>query len=332
MTSLPAQVEAYGREHHLWRRGAHFVVACSGGSDSLSLLDILSRLAPKYAWQLTACYVHHGIRKAADDEVELVRKEAIKRHCGFACQYVDVPLLAKKEHASAEAIGHRERYRIFQETARACGADFIAVAHHADDQAETVLLHLLRGSGLEGLTGMQPRRGRVIRPLLGVTKAGLREYAKQRHLPVSEDETNTDTAYRRNRIRWELLPLLRTYNPAITADLNRLAAILSADNAYLDAACQKLYSLYVDEKGKTASVQKRAFLALPLSMQRRLLRRMWQTVTGSARNLPFHYIETLCSLMQKGAGKEFQSGLARAYTTHDLFCLEPAKPISRHHG
>ena len=145
--NLVERVDAYGRQHDLWQPGRALVVACSGGPDSLALLDILNRLAPLYRISLTACYVHHGIRRAADDEVALVRQEALRRHCGFAWQYVDVPALARKEKASEEAVGRRERYRILRETARACGADRIAVAHHADDQAETVLLHLLRGSG-----------------------------------------------------------------------------------------------------------------------------------------------------------------------------------------
>lgn len=330
MKDLLEEVAAYAAAHQLWQRGDHLVVACSGGADSLSLLDILARLARRDKLQLTACYVHHGIRKAADQEIALVRQEAIKRRCGFACQYVNVPQLAANEHRSLEAIGHRERYRILYETARACGASAIAVAHHADDQAETVLLHLLRGSGLDGLSGMRPRRGGVIRPLLGVTKAQLTAYAKAHQLPYCEDETNKDTAYRRNRIRWELLPLLKTYNPAITADLNRLAAILAAEDDYLSACSKKEYAKFVCQKGKGAAVKKKVFLSLPLALQRRLLRGMWQQVTGSLRDLPFHYIETMRALMKKGAGKEFRSGPARAYTTHELFCLEPAGLAPRH--
>lgn len=95
--NLVDRVDAYGRQHGLWQPGRALVVACSGGPDSLALLDILSRLAPLYRLTLTACYVHHGIRRAADEEVGLVRREAVRRHCGFAWQYVDVPALARRE-------------------------------------------------------------------------------------------------------------------------------------------------------------------------------------------------------------------------------------------
>ena len=243
--NLVDRVDAYGRQHGLWQPGRALVVACSGGPDSLALLDILSRLAPLYRLTLTACYVHHGIRRAADEEVGLVRREAVRRHCGFAWQYVDVPALARREKASEEAVGRRERYRILRETARACGAERIAVAHHADDQAETVLLHLLRGSGLDGLCGMAPRRGDIIRPLLMVTKAELAAYAAARDLPVCHDETNDSRRYSRNRIRLDLLPQLQAYNPAITADLNRLADIVRADEAFLDDAAETLYGQLV---------------------------------------------------------------------------------------
>ncbi|WP_296914773.1 tRNA lysidine(34) synthetase TilS [uncultured Megasphaera sp.] len=329
--NLVDRIDAYGRQHGLWQPGRALVVACSGGPDSLALLDILSRLAPLYRLALTACYVHHGIRRAADDEVGLVRQEAVRRHCGFAWQYVDVPALARQEKASEEAVGRRERYRILRETARACGAERIAVAHHADDQAETVLLHLLRGSGLDGLAGMAPRRGDIIRPLLAVTKAELGAYAAERQLPVCYDETNDSRQYRRNRIRLDLLPQLQTYNPAITADLNRLADIARADDAFLEQAADALYQEFAFREGAGPSLDKKRLLAQPLAMQRRLIRRLWQEATGSCQDLPFHYVETIRDLAAKGAGKQFQCGRACAYTTRTALCLGPAVPRRRRH-
>ena len=111
--SLVEDVADYNRQHGLWQPGSAILVACSGGPDSMVLLDVLSRLASLYRLRLTACYVHHGIRAAADAEVDFVRCEALKRHCGFAWQYVDVPALARREKMSEETVGRRERYRIF---------------------------------------------------------------------------------------------------------------------------------------------------------------------------------------------------------------------------
>ena len=232
--NLVEDVADYARQHGLWQPDSAIVIACSGGPDSMVLLDVLSRLAPLYRLRLVACYVHHGIRPAADAEVDFVRQEALRRRCGFTWQYVDVPTLARREKMSEEAVGRRERYRILRTMKRACGATTIAVAHHGDDQAETVLLHLLRGSGLQGLCGMEPRRGDIIRPLLGFTKAELAAYAKAQGIPSCHDETNDSTRYHRNRIRLELLPSLMRYNPAITADLNRLADTVRADEAFFE--------------------------------------------------------------------------------------------------
>lgn len=293
------------------------------------LLDILSRLAPLYELRLTACYVHHGIRPAADDEVDFVRREALKRRCGFAWQYVDIPDLARREKMSEEAMGHRERYRILRSLEKACGASRIAVAHHGDDQAETVLLHLLRGTGLEGLCGMAPRRGDIIRPLLGLTKAELSAYAKEQGLAFCHDETNDSTRYRRNRIRLELLPYLQSYNPAITADLNRLAETTRADEAFLTDCTEDLYQAIACPDIGVPAVDRRAFLSQPTALQRRLIRRLWQEATGSVRDLPFHYVEIIRALAANETGKQFQCGKACAYTTRTALCLGPAVPRKR---
>lgn len=324
--NLVEDVAESNRQYGLWRPGSSIVIACSGGPDSMVLLDILSRLAPLYDLRLTACYVHHGIRAAADDEVDFVRQEALKRHCGFAWQYVDVPALARREKLSEEAVGRRERYRILRAVKRACGASVIAVAHHGDDQAETVLLHLLRGSGLQGLCGMEVRSADIIRPLLGVTKAELAAYAAEQGIVSCHDETNDSTRYHRNRIRLELLPFLMRYNPAITADLNRLADTVRADEAFLSDCTDRVYQELACPDHGVPALDRRRLLAQPLALQRRLIRRLWQAATGSLQDLPFHYVETIRALAAKETGKQFQCGKACAYTTRTAICMGPAVP------
>ena len=324
--SLVEDVADYNRQHSLWQPGSAILVACSGGPDSMVLLDVLSRLAPLYRLRLTACYVHHGIRAAADAEVDFVRREALKRHCGFAWQYVDVPALARREKMSEEAVGRRERYRILRAVKRACGASAIAVAHHGDDQAETVLLHLLRGSGLQGLCGMEPRRGDIIRPLLGFTKAELASYAAEQGIPSCHDETNDSIRYHRNRIRLELLPALTRYNPAITADLNRLSDTVRADEAFLKDCTEQVYREIACPDHGVPALDRRKLLSQPLALQRRLIRRLGQEATGSFKDLPFHYVEIIRALAAKETGKQFQCGKACAYTTRTAVCMGPAVP------
>ena len=312
------KIEEFCQKWDLFRPGDPLVVACSGGPDSLALLDVLSRLAPSYDLHITACYVHHGIRAAADQEVEVVRQAAESRHCQFTWARSDVPALAKARHESLETTGRLERYRLLREAAASCGAAAIAVAHHQNDQAETVLQHLLRGSGIHGLAGMAPKNGDIIRPFLAVTRRDIEEYVKEQGLVPCEDETNRSTEYTRNRIRWDLLPELAHFNPAVVADLNRLAHISRADDDFLEAAARERYDQYVKALDGGCEISKHDLLQQPLAMRRRLVRLMFQSVSGEERGVPFHYAEVLCGLAEKGAGHAFETRHVTVYTTYDM--------------
>ncbi|PAV39535.1 tRNA lysidine(34) synthetase TilS [Megasphaera sp. ASD88] len=320
-------VEAYCRQHSLFQPGETILIACSGGPDSLALLDILARLRPAYDLRLAVCYVHHGIREAADEEVPFVRQEAEKRACPFICRRTDVPALAAQERASLEAVGRRERYRLLREEKDRLGAAAIAVAHHQDDQAETVLLHLLRGSGLAGLGAMRPQAGDVVRPLLGITRGEIDAYVKERNLTPRHDETNDSVQFTRNRIRLELLPALRQYNPSVVGDLNRLAQIAQAEDDCMAQWASRLYEAHVRPCPGGAGVEKKWFLSQPAALQRRLVRLLCRNATGTERDIPFHYVETIRELACKGAGKQFQTGRVTAYTTKSDLCVVVSQGI-----
>lgn len=317
------KVAAFCQDEALFADGDKIVVACSGGPDSLALLDILAKLAPVHHLQLLVCYVHHGIRRAADEEVERVRQEAAGRHCAFVCCRSNVPAVAAREHRSLEAAGRDERYRLLRQEAKKWQARAIAVAHHRNDQAETVLLHVLRGSGLSGLKGMQPKRGDIIRPLLDLTRQEIDEYIEKQQLQPCHDETNDSDVFFRNRIRLHLLPYLKQYNPAIVADLNRLAQLAQADDDVLQQETARVYAALAVRQQETVCVDKKKFLAQPLAVQRRIIRLLCQDVTGSMKNISFQYVETVRKLAFKGAGKQFQTGTWLAYTTRTALCMKP---------
>lgn len=325
--SIVEKADELCRQFALMQPGDTILIACSGGPDSLALLDVLSQLRSSYGICLAVCYVHHGIRAAADEEALFVRHEAEKRQCPFVCRYVDVPALAAQRRLSLEAVGRTERYRLLREEKRRFQASAIAVAHHLDDQAETVLMHMLRGSGLAGLGSMRPKAGDIIRPLLNVTRADIEAYIADRHLEPRHDETNDSVQFTRNRIRWELLPALRQYNPSIVSDLNRLSQIAQAEDDCMAHWTEQVYCSQAKRCGKGVCIEKNFFLTQPLAIQRRLVRRLCSDVTGTERDIPFHYVEAIRDLAGKEAGKQFQTGSITAYTTKQALCVVPSQGI-----
>jgi len=216
--------------------GDGVVVGVSGGLDSVVLLDVLAGLSDGRRWRLTVAHLNHRLRPTADDDARFVANLA--GHYGLPCdgRQEDVTDLAAQTGQSIETAGRMARYDMLTEAAQTVGAACVAVAHHADDNIETVLHRLLRGTHLRGLAGMPIRRPlgetdiHLVRPLLHCRREDILDYAQRRNLIWREDETNTDTTYRRNFIRHELLPLLRDrMNPRVDDALIRLAG--SADQA-----------------------------------------------------------------------------------------------------
>ena len=216
-----------------FKRGEMVLVGFSGGPDSVCLLHFLHYLAGKKHFQITAVHVHHGLRgKAADADAAFCRRLCKAWDIDFILEKKNVRALAKKLDLSMEHAARKARYEAFTAAARRTGATKIALGHHLDDQAETVLLNLLRGTQPEGLCGIPVRRilnktVEIVRPLLCVTRKEVEEYLAQNKLCYVTDETNWDDAYRRNWIRHELLPLLEQKQPQIRQHLALMAQGLS---------------------------------------------------------------------------------------------------------
>ena len=170
--------------------GAHVLCAVSGGRDSVCLLDYLWRLGQERGFSVAAAHLNHGMRPTAQRDEELVRRLCRQRDIPFYTEKVDVYALCDTWRLTVEETGRRARYAFLRRTAASIGAAFIATAHHREDQAETVLLNLLRGTGLKGLTGIPEKRDCILRPLLGATRAELAAYAAEHRIPFVEDSTN----------------------------------------------------------------------------------------------------------------------------------------------
>lgn len=243
METLQDKVLKTIRKHNLIENGDNLVVGVSGGPDSMTLLNVLYQLKSILNINLYVAHINHMIREEADLEAVYVEKYCEEHHIEFFMKKIDVEWLAKKQKISTELAGRNARYAFFEEVAQKVSANKIATAHNANDNAETVLMNLLRGSGTSGLKGIEKiREGKFIRPILECTRKEIEAYAKENCLNPKYDKTNDENIYTRNKIRNELIPYLeKEFNPNIIEGLNRLSAIAAKEDAYFHNVVEKTF-------------------------------------------------------------------------------------------
>jgi tRNA(Ile)-lysidine synthase len=301
--SFEKMVEAAIRTHRMLDPEDGVVVAVSGGPDSMALLHALWHLRELLSIRLVVAHLNHQLRgRASDEDAEFVARFAASLDLPCIVETADVYGYCRDHRCSVETGAREVRYAFLERVARAHRAEKIATGHTADDQAETILMRLIRGSGLSGLSGIRPvREGRIIRPLLHVTRDQVMAYLVALRLPVRVDATNTETNVLRNRIRHHLLPLLQGYNPEIHTALCRLGEVLRAESAYLDEEVEKRYGKVVIEAGaRSMRVDASAWGRIPLSLQRRMIRRMAEQAGGDPERLTYEHIERVRGLMEAG--------------------------------
>ena len=217
--------------------GTGVLCALSGGADSMYLLCRLLEGRERYGWTVYAAHLNHGLRPTAQRDEEFVRHWCGKQNIQLFCLRENVEEYAAQNKLSVEEAGRVLRYRFLESTAWEQGDSehpiLVATGHHAGDNAETVLMNLIRGCGLHGLTGIPQRRGSIVRPMLNVTRREIEDYLAEHHVPHVEDESNADPAYTRNRVRLELLPLLEELNPRAVEHICAAAARLGEDEGEL---------------------------------------------------------------------------------------------------
>ncbi|HFB52371.1 MAG TPA: tRNA lysidine(34) synthetase TilS, partial [Anaerolineae bacterium] len=252
---------AFCREHQLLAAGETVVVAVSGGADSVCLLDVLRRLAPALNLKLHVAHLNHQLRgDAAAADADFVRDLARRWQLPVTIGQADVAQLARQQKKSVEDAARAARYDFLRQVARKIHAEKIAVGHNADDQSETVLLHFLRGAGLDGLRGMLPRTPQpdggapLIRPLLEIPRTEIEAYCRAQNLPFRTDATNRDENFTRNRVRHSLLPLLETFNPNIRAALRRTAALMQADFPLVERETDRAWQFVVKTESPQAVI------------------------------------------------------------------------------
>jgi len=300
-------IAAYIDRHSLLPSGGKVIVAVSGGADSLCLLHLLHHLCgpgKRYAHvQLHAAHLNHQLRgEASARDAAAVASIVESWGLPLTIGKIDVPALAKAEHRSLEDAARIARYRFLREVAQ---GQPIAVAHHADDQVETLLLHWLRGSGLSGMVGMLPRQQDIIRPLLEVSHAQTTAYCREHGIVPVEDLSNADAAFLRNRIRHQLLPLMESINPGFRDTLLRNAGVLHTDLDYIETQVDACWPQVVTkEQDEAITLNAQALIELPLALQRHLLRRVTARLCQGQSPLEIRHYALIEDLLHRPADRQ----------------------------
>jgi tRNA(Ile)-lysidine synthase len=282
--------------------GAKVVVAVSGGADSMALLFALFQLRSVYNMRLIVAHVNHQLRgEEAEQDALFVEQQAARLGLPFHQTWVDVKALQQSAGISVQQAARQLRYRFLHALHQALNATRIALGHTADDQAETLLMRLVRGSGPAGLAGIPAVRLPFIRPLISVSRPVIYAYLQSEHCPWVEDSSNAHTVYLRNRVRLDLLPKLQQYNPQIVRRLNELADMLRADSQVLEQQVDEwaLQTLAWQTRGRV-EICCRLFAFAPVAIQRRLLRRVIEALASSPEAVGFKHIERLRQFIVSG--------------------------------
>jgi tRNA(Ile)-lysidine synthase len=308
------KVQDYVREQRLFQAGDRVAVAVSGGADSVALLRVLIELRKELGIVLSVAHFHHGIRGPEADAdqrfvEELARQCELELNCGFG----DAPAYAAEQKISLETAARELRHRWFAQLIAEKKVDKIATAHTLDDQAETVLMRVIRGAGARGLAGIAPSHAEksLARPLLQISRTEIEAYLKSLGQPWREDLSNQDLAHTRNRVRRELLPLLeQNFNPSIRHTLAELAEIARGEEEYWEGERSRLMARLVrrgkpsrdgrsnsGEAGHVWSIDLAGFRGLPLALKRQLLLGVVQEMGYS---LPFEHVQELIGLASDG--------------------------------
>ena len=279
--------------------GDAIIVGLSGGPDSVCMLHILSSLRQLYDIKLYAVHLNHMIRgEEADRDEQFAREFSNQLRVPFISRSVDVPAYAREHQMSEEEAGRYQRYRLFEEIAKKVGAKRIAIAHNMNDQAETVIMHFLRGSGISGLGGIKPVRAECyIRPLLYCTREEIEDYCSAQGLNPMHDSTNNKDIYARNKLRLEFIPYIKeNFNPNIIECISKASDLARQDDDYLNSRAL----IEMEKLKRKDGLSLSEFNLLHVSIKRRIIRLAIEKVKGGLNNIESKHIEDCIDIISKG--------------------------------
>lgn len=306
------------QKYELIESGNTIVIGVSGGPDSMALLNILIFLKQnkKIDFNIVVAHINHGIREEAKEETKYVENFCKKSNIPCYIKVENVEELARKQKIGTEEAGRKLRYSFFEEIAKKVNASKIVTAHNANDNAETILMNILRGTGSTGLKGIEIKReNRYIRPLLEITRKEIEEYCKKKKLNPKEDKTNKQNIYTRNKIRNQLIPYIeREFNPNIIISLNRLSNLAKEENEYLEKQVKNIYEeIIIKEYVGNSKLEGKNTIILDLKkfnkkevvIKNRLIRYTISILMGTSQNIEKIHITDIVKLCKNNIGNKF---------------------------
>ena len=318
---LKEKVEKTIQKYSLIPPNSKILVALSGGPDSVSLLHVLLDLKEKLHIEIAAAHLNHMLRgKESERDENFVRKLCESWNVPVYIERKDVKEISKGKNI--EAIARNVRYKFLEETLKKIGADLIATGHTASDLLETVILNLVKGTGIKGLRGFLPKRGKIIRPLFEATREEIEKYVSENNLPFVIDSSNLKTDFERNLVRLKVVPILKSINPKVENAVLRNAEILRDVEEFLFKEVKNFLSLYLKEE--RFSVPLEVFKNLPKILQEEIIREAFKKISG--KTLSYTKVISALELLSKDGYKELFPSLDIVIFKDQLsFCIEKRK-------
>ena len=295
------------KTYNLIEENDKIVIGVSGGPDSICLLHVLYSLKEKIGFDIVVAHVNHMLREVADMETEYVQKFCKNLKIECFVKKADISDLAKTQKKGTEEVGREVRYSFFDEVAKKTGANKIATAHNSNDRAETVILNILRGSGLSGLKGIEAIRDKkYIRPLINIERQEIEKYCTENNLDPKYDESNKENIYTRNKVRNTVIPYIKKeFNPNIIKTINRLSSLATEENEYLQNITKQAFESLLIEKEKNIILDLHKFNSLDLVIKRRLILYTINEVLHTTNGIEKVNIDDIIKLCKNNIGNKY---------------------------
>ena len=296
------------KKYNLIENGDKIVLGVSGGPDSITMLDILRQLREELEFEIVVAHINHMIREEAIEDEKYVQEYCKKNNIECYIKRIDVEKIANTKKIGTEEAGRKVRYEFFEEILQKTGSNKIGIAHNKNDKIETIIMHILRGSGISGLKGIEPKRdNKYIRPLIECERTEIEQYCEENKLEPRIDKTNFENEYTRNKIRNIVIPYIKKeFNPNIIETMNRLSELITEEDNYLEKETQKIYNKILLEKNDKQIILKlKEFNEQETVIKNRIIILATKNLFGSSEGIEKIHIQDLIKLCNNNIGNKY---------------------------